>query len=323
MHKRRTHARYTLHFATLLGVFAVACVLRIHAVSEAWSTNIQAKLAVEFQATEPSTPSTCGEIDPETPLTYAQVVACLRLARAEVGSDAVPRLMEYSKASFPDRYYLLIPSYAIWLHNSGLYEESCRLLLSLPAKSNILTLAIDSRDSGNWSALEEYVACLDKSRLLPGFVSPYEVALLNFGLAQHLEEIGELAGARASYEGAAAWYPTVWADPVLALARLELNETGVEQAIELLLASLQQATLPQSVFLLARQLAFYNEQAGDMAAAYCSYYLARESSRDLIEAYAPQAWQEGIRDRIAQLGSTFAGGAPNCEGYWSEYGIVP
>jgi tetratricopeptide (TPR) repeat protein len=141
-----------------------------------------------------------------------------------------------------------------------------------------------------------------------------------YSIGGYYEDIGKLIEAQEAYYHAASWYPTVWADPYIALARIEADQGKVASAIEILRTSLDQATLPQCIFQISRVLGYYYLQIDDPDKAYCAFKYADEVGTNLIEAYAPLQWREDIVTQTNMLEQSI-GYVPECSWISNQVGI--
>jgi tetratricopeptide (TPR) repeat protein len=174
----------------------------------------------------------------------------------------------------PERAALLTGWRATALWELGRHQEVCEELAAAGAAPRMLSLAEKSSAAGDWTAVAVYLDCLPK--LAPGdaWVSPWIVAKLYFGLAQHLEEAQAVDDAIDAFDAAAYWYPTVWAAPYVAEAELLWQQRNREQAIRLLADAVSRSTDRTASFQLWRQLGLFWTQSNNGVDALCAYQKA-------------------------------------------------
>lgn len=257
---------------------------------------------------------------PQTPCTgipalpYPNVIWCVKKFEATNSTEAGFTFLEGQMAAFPTRRAILVNFQAELAGVSDQPEVACKLVTDIDNVALLVNLASRAEKLAKWQDLAEYMTCFERWGSAHGGVSVFTIATLYFSLGRYsYRDQKDLTAAKRFFESAAKWYPTVWADPVIMLAEIDKQEQGVVAAVQRLLAALKVATLPQSVFLLSRQIGLYEEQLGNESAAFCFYLRARETGKALEEAYAPRSWLLEIDKRLMQLTDLGFGDLSKCQ----------
>ena len=121
------------------------------------------------------------------------------------------------------------------------YPAACNQLQRINSKPSMLLLADRAFSTNHWDGLAIYLDCIDQVKLSPGYVNPYRTAVLFNSLGMHLEEIENYREAERAYSLAGDWYPTIWSEPFINIARIEAQHGHVDGAINLLLEVFQKS----------------------------------------------------------------------------------
>jgi hypothetical protein len=303
------HTGFSIFYAYGI-VAAIGLLLMIVRGGLGLSDNAAAVLSLKAMIKTPVMAAPCAEAQAQP---YPSIIYCLKTLEANNAAQAALAQIEKSKVVFPARRLLLASFQAELVGVSGESELACQLVTEIGDRLRLVDLATKSEKAAKWQDLENYLSCFERLNAGRGGVSPFTVSNLYFSLGRHAyEEAKDLTAARLFFEKSAKWYPTVWAAPFVMLAEIERREHGLEPAIQLLRPALQQATLPQSVFILSRQIGQYEDQLGHAAAAFCAYAQARKFGQSLAEVYAPRNWLVDLDQRLLQLEASGSGDLSKC-----------
>jgi tetratricopeptide (TPR) repeat protein len=252
-----------------LAAVLVAGLPGTRSLASALRTNRHALETAERLLGQPAAGKAPEGLPPECP-DYPTGIRYLHQGGLTPG-ETLQRVQWLSACWPPERAILLTGWRADALWALGRHQEVCEVLAAVGAAPRMLSLAKKSSETGDWGAVALYLGCLPK--LAPGdtWISPWIVAQLYFGLAQHLEEDQAIDAAIDAYRAAASWYPTVWAAPYQKEAQLIWQQGDKEQAIRLLVDAVSRATDVAASFHLWRQLGQFWVQQGDRVDALCAY----------------------------------------------------
>lgn len=224
------------------------------------------------------------------------------------------------ESSYPERKWSVRVHNAINFYRLGETEMSCQLLRSIQAKHIILEIADLSHRNANYDDLAMYLKCFESIATSPGYVSPFNISILYEALAQHYEKNNKFDLAYSSYSKAAKWYPTIWAEPYISMARIANHEEGPSKSITILRGALKDATLPQSIFAIARELGNYSRNNTDVTDTYCYYEYALEVSQGLSTDYAPDPWRNEMEIFMKSILPSEKS-VIDCDKFWHLFGI--
>jgi hypothetical protein len=145
------------------------------------------------------------------------------------------QLLNEGYRNFPEKSTLLDIYQGRLFWREGNYPASCEKLKQAGDYLEMQALAQSAFDQENWLALETYLGCIGSpTEDAWGFSTP-KISVLFHNLGKHFEQVNQIKKALWSYQHAINWYPTVWADPVLAAARI-LENHGLHQEAESLVS---------------------------------------------------------------------------------------
>jgi tetratricopeptide (TPR) repeat protein len=267
------------------------------------------KALSENLATSRDIKSSTLKINPEAcfgnSLTYPKFALCIEKLLNQNDAESADRLYpEYIKTGhtgtiFSPYYLAQIEDYR------SNYQSACHLLQKINSKPTLLIMADKAYSTNNWNGLATYLDCINQVKASLGYVNPYRTAVLFNNLGMHLEEIKNYTEAERAYSLAGDWYPTVWSEPFIHIARIKSERNDNEGAKNILLSAYQKATLPQSKFLLMREFGVYSEMTSNYGDALCAYQAALKLSEGLPANYAPQTMLGDLNARINKLISQF------------------
>jgi tetratricopeptide (TPR) repeat protein len=215
----------------------------------------------------------------------------------------------------PERAALLAGWRAGALWALGRHQEVCDSLAAVNAAPRMLALAEQSAGAEDWAAVRVYLDCLPRLAGGDAWISPWIVAQLYFGLGQHLERNQALGPAIAAYHAAASWYPTVWATPYQAEAKLLWQQGRNEQAVSLLVDAVSRSTEPSASFQLWRQLGQYWVQRNNNVDALCAYRRAAALVDRLPAGNLSENGRRGLLQEVDVLENAIGEGHQCFDGY--------
>lgn len=213
---------------------------------------------------------------------------------------------------FPERRSLLLILKGMLYWKEENYNASCKMFKEAGNKLEMQTLAQVAFDQGNWVALESYLECIDNPTGEYWSASPSQISVMFHTLGKHFEQMELKQKALWAYRHAIDWYPTVWADPVLAAARILAENGQRDEAENLVLRNFNSAELPWSIFNLGKQLGIYLEEDGDMRGAYCAYLMAQRAGEDSPIHLVPDSLRRDVNTKLVYLASSYQLSPQDC-----------
>jgi tetratricopeptide (TPR) repeat protein len=268
-------------------------------LANAWRVNRHALEATKRLVAEPTTdvaaeamPASCPDYPAGLPFLYQSGLS---------PAEALQRVEQLSACWPRERAALLSGWRADALWALGRHQEVCDSLAAVSAAPRMLALAEKSSKVEDWNAVGVYLNCLPKLVLGDTWISPWIVAKLYFGLGQHLERNQAVGEAIAAYDAAASWYPTVWAAPYQAEAKLLWRQGKQEQAVQLLVDAVSRSTDPTASFQLWRQLGQFWTQLDDRVDALCAYQKAAALADRLPAGNLSESGRRGLMQDLDAL----------------------
>lgn len=202
---------------------------------------------------------------------YFLLIYCIDKFTSKNDILLAKRFIEIGKGKFPyDIEPIIIRESRIYWE-AGEFSRSCKLLQDIENLWEMTSLASLLYDQQNWEGVETYVKCIGFPRKYNVKFPSHKISELNYVLGKYYEQKGSNESALKAYDNATAWYPTVWADPILASANIR-EELGLHNDAKLLIQSNYiKSSLPWSKFFLGLRLGSYMEEAGEFIEAYCVY----------------------------------------------------
>ena len=194
----------------------------------------------------------------------------------------------------------------------GKYRESCAELQQIENQREMTRLAEMALSQENWDALEAYLNCVGDVDNFQMGASPHKIAELNYQIGKYYESNQQESEALEAYLNAARWYPTVWADPVLAAAVIMETNGTRPRAIQMVSDYFSRAQLPWSVFYLGRKLGDYKFEDRDWIGAYCAYLRANLAGSESPASQVPDRIKEEILAKVSMLENNYGFNPTQC-----------
>lgn len=232
---------------------------------------------------------------------YIHILYCVDTLISKNETILAKRFIEMGKDKFPndiDPLYIR-ESRLYWA--DGKYSQSCLLLQEIENLREMTDLASLLYEQQNWEGLETYLQCIGSPRNYNVKYPSHKISELNFFLGKHYEQIGLMEKALTAYDNSASWYPTVWADPVLASAEIREELGRNNEAKNIIQRNYKNSTLPWSKFFLGLKLGLYMEEEGEYMNAYCVYINIIEAAYLSPMHLVPEDKRNEVINKIALL----------------------
>ncbi len=238
---------------------------------------------------------------PENIRYYPLMIVCLNQAINQdprLGHEIVEQV---GMKLFPERSGLLkvFQSRLYWAE--GNYTASCASLQETGNQREMTRLAEMALDQAKWDVLRIYLNCIGDIENAQFGAYPHKIAELSYQMGKYYEKNQQMTEALDAYLNAARWYPTAWADPVLAAARILKTKGSRQQAVQLVSDYLAQAQLPWSIFYLGRQSGDYKFEDGDWVGAYCAYLRASQGGSESPPSQVPDRVKGEVQSKLSTL----------------------
>lgn len=243
---------------------------------------------------------------------YPSLAACIQNAIQKGLESGHSLINSWGVQLFPERRSMLYTFDGRLYWKEMNYRASCEMLMKAGNKVEMQILAKKAFDQGNWDALEDYLECVGVPTGEYWSASPSQISVMFHNLGKHFEQLGSSQKALWAYKHAIDWYPTVWADPILAAARIMTGTGQRNQAVSLVLQNFNRAELPWSIFHLGRQLGKYLEEDEDILEAYCAYLVAQRAGEKSPLNHVPDNLRREVKARLLFLESSYQLSSQNC-----------
>lgn len=248
----------------------------------------------------------------EKPRYYPVLVSCVEYAmdhNPRLGHEIIEKV---GRILFPERGPLLdvYESRLFWVEEN--YAASCAALQPTVNQREMTRLAEMAFSQEKWDALSVYLNCIGDIDNFHTGVSPHKIAELSYQMGKYYESNLQESEALEAYLNAARWYPTVWADPVLAAAVIMETNGTRPRAIQMVSDYFSRAQLPWSVFYLGRKLGDYKFEDRDWIGAYCAYLRANLAGSESPASQVPDRIKEEILAKVSMLENNYGFNPTQC-----------
>lgn len=238
---------------------------------------------------------------PESIRYYPVLISCVEYALDHNPGLGHEIIEKGSQILFPDRGDLLKVYESRLFGVEGNYAASCTALQQVGNQREMTRLAEMALDQAKWDVLRIYLNCIGGIENSQLGASSHKIAELSYQMGKYYEKNQQMTEALDAYLNAARWYPTAWADPVLAAARILETKGSRQQAVQLVSDYLAQAQLPWSIFYLGRQSGDYKFEDGDWVGAYCAYLRASQGGSESPPSQVPERVKGEVQSKLSTL----------------------
>jgi tetratricopeptide (TPR) repeat protein len=232
---------------------------------------------------------------------YPSLAACINDSISSNSSFGLELIDNSGLQKFPERKVLFDIYRGRLRGQEGDYLASCSMFQQANAKQDMQAMAEMAIAKENWEALSVYLYCIGAPSEQSSGVSSPRISVLFYSLGKYYSRMGRDDEALKAYQSATGWYPTIWADPILAAVKILENKGLYSDAKNLVTGNFELATLPWSKFYLGQKLGEYKLGENDWLGAYCAYLEASMGAEGSPINQVPEVPRKDVLNSLNML----------------------